>query len=164
MKIVEYKIIRDEKRHPKLMTWRKYDWNGNDFNSYENIVDMMNSCFKLNKMNEEYAYIIAFDVSLNLLGIFELGHGSTVNVQINNKEIYTFLLLVGAEQFVIVHNHPSGTLEISNDDNVFTKSVNAFSGIINIEMTESIIIAGDGYCLIKEKQLEDFRRIFKKGG
>lgn len=164
MKINEYKIIRDENRHPQLMLWHKHYWNGKDFNSYENIVDMMNFCFKLNQMNEEYAYIIAFDVSLNLLGIFELGHGSTINVPINNKEIYTFLLLVGAEQFIIAHNHPSGILEISDDDNIFTKSINAFSGILNIEMTESIIIAGDGYCLIKEKQLEEFKKIFKKGG
>ena len=162
MKINEYIIIRNDKRHPKLIINHEYNWNGNNFKSYDNIIKMMNECFFMNKLNEEYAYILAFDVSLNLLGVFQVGHGTTRNIKINNKEIFTFLLLVGADQFIIVHNHPSGTLEISSDDNEFTHSINAFSGILNIEMIESIIIAGDGYSLIQKKHLEDFKKQFKK--
>ena len=163
MKIIEYKIIRDEKRHPKLLASHEYNWDGENLNSYDNIVDMMNACFHMNKLNEEYGYILALDDRLNFLGVFEVGHGTIRELHINVKEIYTFLLLVGAEQCIFFHNHPDGSLEISNGDDDFTRSINAFGGILDINMLESIIISRDGYTLIQEKHLEEFRKIFKKG-
>lgn len=156
MNIIEYKVIKDENRHPILMNAHKYKWD-ESFEDYGKIVRMMNQCFNMNKLNEEYGYIVAFDYNLNILGVYEVCHGSSSGMNVNNKEIYTFLLLVGAEQFVLLHNHPSGNLQISNDDYNFTSSVNAFSALININLIESIVIAGDGYSLILKSQIDKLR-------
>lgn len=163
MNIIEYKIVKDELMHPKLIKAHTYIWNGKDFKPYKNIVDMMNYCFHMDKLNEEYGYVLSFDFNLNLLGVFEVGHGNSAYVDVSNKEIYTFLLLTGADKFTFIHNHPNGNLEISDGDRLFTQSVNAFSAIINIEMEESIIISRKGYTLIKDDMIKEFRREFKGG-
>ena len=162
MKITEYKIIRDSGRHPKLIIAHNYNWNGFDLNSYDNIVNMINSCFHMDKLNEEYGYVLALDDRLNFLGVFEVGHGTIRNLNINIKEIYTFLLLIGAEQYIFFHNHPDGSLDVSQGDNNFTSSMNAFCGILDINMLESIIISREGYTLIQERRLEEFRKLFKR--
>lgn len=164
MEIIEYKIIKNNKRHPKLMKSHKYEWNGKDLSTFDNIIDMMNECFKMNKLNEEYAYLLALDNSLNFLGVFEVGHGTTKDISIDYKSIYIFLLLVGADQFIFFHNHPSGTLEISYDDKNFTGDVNMISGIMGIKMIESIIISPNGYTLIYNDQLNEFKKHYKKKG
>ena len=163
MKIVEYKIIRDDLRHPKLEVRHEYKWNGKDFKSYNNIVQMMKDCFDMHRLNEEYVYVLSFDFDLNLLGVFELSHGTTKMSLIENKELYTFLLLSGAEEFIVLHNHPSGVLEISDEDKNITSNVNAFSAIMNIKMLESIIISKKGYKLIMDEQLKGFREMYKNG-
>lgn len=161
MKIIEYKIIRNDLRHPQLEIKHEYKWNGKDFKSYDNIVQMMKDCFDMHKLNEEYVYVLSFDFDLNLLGVFELSHGTTKISLIENKELYTYLLLSGAEEFVVLHNHPSGTLDISNDDKNITSNVNAFSAIMNIKMLESIIVSKNGYKLIMDEQLNEFRELYK---
>jgi DNA repair protein RadC len=152
MKITEYKIIHDNQRHPQLMEAHTYNWRGKNFESYDNIVKMLNSCFYMNKLNEEYVYVLAFDWGLNLKGVFELSHGSTKSSLMRTKELYIFLLLTGADQFIVAHNHPNGNLGISEEDNRITSDVNAFTAILGINMLESIIISRKGYTLIQETQ------------
>ena len=162
MKITEYKVIRNEERHPALMEVKKHTWD-KDLKSYDNIVAMLNKCFHMDILNEEYAYVISFDNALNCLGVFELSHGTVTNTFVCNQELYTFLLLTGAEQYIVAHNHPSGNLEISDADKRNTDNVNAFSVFLNINMIESIVIAKGGYNLIYAERMEEFRRIFKNG-
>jgi DNA repair protein RadC len=163
MKIKEYKVCKNDKGHPCLMESNSYNWD-KDLKSYVNIVSMLNQCFHMDKLNEEYAYVISFDTVLNCLGVFELSHGTTRHTSITNKELYTFLLLTGADQYIIAHNHPDGQLEISDDDIKMTSNINAFSSILNINMIESIIISKNGFKLIHDEMLSDFRRVFKNGG
>lgn len=156
MKIREYKIIHDELKHPKLWEAHVYNWNGNNFSSYDNIVKMINHCFRMSKLNEEYVYVLSFNYHLDLLGVFELSHGTTKTSWMNTKELYCFLLLTGADQFIVVHNHPNGDLNISEDDYQVSSNINAFSTLLNFNMIESIIVSNKGYCLIKKDQLDKF--------
>lgn len=162
MKIIEYKIIRENNKL-RLVEDRSFNFN-KDFSSYDNIVEMLNKFFRMNVLNEEYVYIVSLDSALNCLGVFELSHGTTRHASVTNKELFTFLLLTGADGFIIAHNHPSGQLEASKDDYDITSDVNAFSAIMNIDMIESIIISNKGYTLIQNEKLKNFKKIFKNGG
>lgn len=162
MKIVEYKVIRENNKL-KLLEEKTFQYK-KDFMSYDNIVGMLNQCFHMNVLNEEYVYIISLDNALNCLGVFELSHGTTRNSSITNKELYTFLLLSGADHFIVAHNHPDGQLQISDSDDRVISDVNAFSAIMNIDMLESIIITKNGYTLMKEEKLKEFRKLYKNGG
>lgn len=151
MKIIEYRILQDDRLHPILDICHVYNWIGKDFLRYENIVDMMNDCFKMNKLNEECIYILAFSYSLELKGVFQLSHGTSKDTTFSNRELFIFLLLVGAEQFVVVHNHVSGILEPSIDDIRVTIQIKICSNILEIKLLKHMIIARSGYKLIEDK-------------
>ena len=154
MNIKEYIVIQDKDSHPKLKVKHKYEWNGTDFSEYDNIVDMLNKCFNMNILAEEYMYIVSFDAMLNLKGVFQLAHGSTLNVKVRKRELIIFLLLSGADQFVIAHNHTTNSLEPSFDDKMFTLTLEGAAQTFNITLLEHILICKDDYTLIKDYMIE----------
>lgn len=59
-------------------------------------------------------------------------------------EIFIRLLLVGASNFVIAHNHPSGDCTLSKEDINLTKRIKYCADIMGIPLLDHIII-GEGY-------------------
>jgi DNA repair protein RadC len=148
MKIKEFRIIQNRDGHPQLDIINKYDWYKNKIESYKDIVEIMKTYYKMHLLNEEYVYVLAFDSYLNLKGIFQLSHGTSKSSYLTNKELYTFLLLAGADKFVIVHNHPNGNLDISEGDYDVTNNIILFSNYMDIELSKHIIISKKGYIFI----------------
>ncbi len=72
--------------------------------------------FKLYIQFDHVVYAIAYNGDSKLLGIFNVAHGNHERVYIGKREVFIFLLLVGAEKFILVHNHPYGLLYISAAD------------------------------------------------
>lgn len=150
MKIIEYMMVQDEKYHPQLFEKNVYNWRGKDFNTYDKIVNMMNSCFHLKDLNEEHSYIVSFNNNLELVGVYELSHGTRKNCAFDLKALFSFLFLTGTDKYVFLHNHPCGALGISENDISFTKMINSYVFLFDIELMESIIVSKKGYTLIKD--------------
>jgi DNA repair protein RadC len=55
---------------------------------------------------------------------------------------------------IIAHNHPSGTLQPSNDDMEITKAINAALKTVEITLLDHIIIGGNEFFSFKEHQIE----------
>ena len=98
---------------------------------------------------------------MDLLGVYELSHGSTKATPVT-KEIFTFLLLCGADQFVAAHNHPSGSLKMSQEDDAFTSMVNGQIWFDDLKFLESIIVSRKGFSLIIEQQMKKFKESLPK--
>ena len=92
---------------------------------------------------EEYGYMVAFTSAFEVLGIFEISHGSINFSLLSPREIMIRAILSGANGVVIMHNHPSGSLEPSKDDiRTFEQIKEAFN-ILNIALHDFIIIGDD---------------------
>lgn len=159
-KIDEYIIVHDELKHPKLLKKQSYNWRTDIFDTYKEMVIMMNNIFHLNILNEEYVYILSFDWEHKLKGIFELSHGNTENSIVSSHLIYCFLLLTGADNFVIMHNHTTGLSEASTDDMNITHKLLAASTFFDIELLESIIVNENTATLIKENKTYNIKKAF----
>ena len=62
------------------------------------------------------------------------------------------LLLTGAVQFVIVHNHPSGDPTPSNSDLQATRKLHDTSKLMDIELVDHIVLGDDGaFCSLREQ-------------
>lgn len=83
------------------------------------------------------------DSKNHCIGVFELSHGTVNMSSITSREIFVRLCLVGAVNFVLVHNHPSGDITPSKEDELVTDKVHAVGLMIGINMLDHIII-GDG--------------------
>lgn len=110
--------------------------------------------YGLNQLAEEYLYMIALSTKNKPLGIFEVSHGTVNASLVNPREIFIRLLLSGASNFILAHNHPSGSCTPSNEDCKLTDRINDCARLMGIPLLDHIII-GDGYLSYKEKGLLD---------
>lgn len=147
MEVIEYEIISDELKHPKLHAKRKFKYE-DDLSTYENMVDMLDKNFNICKQYEEHMYVLGYNNAMHLLGVYEVGHGSSVQVCARLKEIMIFILLTGSDVMILVHNHPSGKLDVSVCDMDITNTARTVSNLLSIYFDEHIIISSKGYKLI----------------
>lgn len=77
----------------------------------------------------------------------------TVNASlVSLRALFQWLLLNNAVNFVLVHNHPSGDVEPSNEDKAVTDKVLEASKLMGLAFLDHIIV-GDSYFSFKENSL-----------
>ena len=122
-------------------------------NSPENVRDFMNEFLNLKYRAEEYVYVMGLDTKGNILGIFELSHGSVDCSIVSVREIFTRLLLCGTSRFIMAHNHPSGDPSPSREDIEVTSRLKSAGEMLQISLVDHIIIGEDHYFSFKEDKL-----------
>lgn len=113
---------------------------------------IMKDIFHLHQKAEEYVYLLALSMAGELLGVFEIGHGSINYSLISNRSIFQRALQVGAAQIILVHNHPSGDCTPSKQDKEVTERVRQAGELMEIKLVDHVII-GDDYYSFCEKGL-----------
>lgn len=58
----------------------------------EELHEVLNQYFQLGKRSEEYVYMAALDSRLNVIGFFEISHGTVNGSYFNNREIFEDIL------------------------------------------------------------------------
>lgn len=144
MKIKEYIVVNNNEKHPELKEKNVIEWNDN-FLDYEKIVNFLNNNFNMNILSEEYVYVLSFNCRMEILGVFQLSHGNSVESKIGMRELGIFLLLTGAEKFIVAHNHPNGSSEISGFDFLVTNRMNELSRLIDVDLVQHFIIGRESY-------------------
>lgn len=153
MKIIKYSTCFDEDRKPMLVK----ESSGNypdicSLNSPDKIFNMMNLVYKSNNLTEEYFWILALNTACKPTGMFEISHGTVNASLVTPREVFMKLLLCGASHFVAIHNHPSGDTTPSKNDIEITKKLCEVGEIMNINLTDHIIV-GDCYYSFRENGL-----------
>lgn len=117
-----------------------YKTQNSHLDSAEKIAKMMCDVFELHLLAEEYVYLLALDTKCRVLGIFEVGHGTVNACLLHTREIMIRNVLCGASAFIVVHNHPSGELSVSNDDISTTEQLKKAGELMGILLLDHIII------------------------
>ena len=99
---------------------------------------------ELGEAAEEYVYVLCLDIRLHLRGVFEASHGSSSSTFFPVKEIFQKALLIGCENIVIIHNHPSGDTSPSKDDIRSTKRIVEAGKIIGVSVIDHVIVGSGG--------------------
>ena len=158
MNVKKYELRVTEDRIPYLqpvgetkLTDRK------KWNQPKKIVELIRKVFDASHSLQESVYLVCFDNKLQLLGVFEVCRGTADMAPIDNAQLMTRVLLCGAQTFAIVHNHPSGVADPSDNDIQVTERVSMAAQLMGLKMIDHIIIAGAGregyYSFRKEKFL-----------
>lgn len=145
--IYEYIIMRNNNDKPYLNK-NKAIKVSDKIETYEEMVDIMNRRFKMNKLGTEHCYVIAFTYSLEPIGIIHLSSGTSLGCEINNRELFMSLLLLGAEQFVVFHNHVNGNKNPSGNDFLVTSNIQQASDLLGLRFLKHIIISKNDYSFI----------------
>lgn len=119
-------------------------------NCPQKIAEFMSESVGLKHEAEEYFWAVAFNASNQLIGLFEVSHGSARATVVSPREVYQKLLMLGAVSWVAVHNHPSGNNSPSSEDKIITEKMLEAGKLLDITLLDHIII-GDEYYSFKEK-------------
>lgn len=80
-----------------------------------------------------------------ILGFQTISEGGTSATVVDNKMIFAGALLFNAHSIILCHNHPSGNLIPSPEDDTVTKRAKSAGEILNIRVLDHLIISADGY-------------------
>ena len=143
MNVKKYELVVDENRIPHLKTIG--ETNLTDRQTCQTpgkIVDIIRSVYQVERLLEEHVYMLALDVKMHPLGLFELSHGTTNTSSITPDQALRRALLCGANSFCIAHNHPSGEVAPSADDDLMTARLAFSAKFCNVNFLDHVIIAG----------------------
>lgn len=72
---------------------------------------------------------------------------------IHPREVFEPAIKHLASHIIIAHNHPSGSLEPSNEDIAVTKRLTDSGKLLGIELLDHVIVTNRGFVSFKEKNL-----------
>jgi len=107
------------------------------------IAQVMDEVFGLADQAEEYVYLLAMTAKCRPISFFEVSHGTCSTCVVMPREVMVRVLLCGAVNIIIIHNHPSGSPQPSREDRQVTERIREASDIIGIRLCDHIIVAGD---------------------
>lgn len=85
---------------------------------------------------EEVCIVLALDTKNKIIGTFEISRGSINCSIIHPREIFKRLILLNANGFVFLHNHPSGNVEPSFEDINISERLKECGKLIGIELVD----------------------------
>jgi len=102
---------------------------------------------------QEKFYIICLSSSNRIIK-HELLFVGTLNASlVHPREIFKTALANNSANIILMHNHPSGNSEPSQEDVSITKKISEAGKILEIQVFDHIIIAGNSYTSFIEKRL-----------
>ena len=127
--LVGLNVIKDEKKIKQLLKI------GNQELNYEN--------FK----------ILKYDKGYNISEIVTIGQGGVNYTKVDPKHIYPHLLDEKLKGVILCHNHPSGSVSPSREDNLLTDAINKRAAFFNKEVLDHLIVGKEGVYKYSENDL-----------
>lgn len=72
---------------------------------------------------------------------------------VHPREIFKVAIECSSASIILIHNHPSGNLEPSQEDILITRKMVDAGKIMDIPIFDHLIVAGEGYTSFVEKRL-----------
>ena len=94
---------------------------------------------------QEYFVVLTLDGARRLISNKVITIGTLMSSLVHPREVFSLAIEDRAASIIIAHNHPSGMLDISEQDREFTKRIKKCGELLGIQLDDHIIIAGDSY-------------------
>ncbi len=108
---------------------------------------------ELTTYKKEYFIVISLDTRNNIIATDTVSIGTLNASLVHPREVFDCAVYRNAAQIILVHNHPSGEPEPSDDDIKITNRLISAGRIMGIEVLDHIIIAKESFISFKEKKL-----------
>ena len=106
--------------------------------------DIYNQCRDLAMLNVEHFDILLLNQAFRVIKRVNISTGGIDNTAVDVRLIMKHCLLNNATVLACVHNHPSGSLKPSKEDEDITSKIKRAGELLNIKLIDHVII-GDTY-------------------
>lgn len=102
-------------------------------------------------LKKEHTFLMLFSNTHMLIDDIQISEGTVNSSLLSPREIMIEALKREAVNFIIVHNHPSGNPEPSAADITITKKLHAAGELLDIHLSDHIIIGNNCYVSLLER-------------
>ena len=104
---------------------------------------------------QEKEYFIAFMLNTQNEIIYKniVSIGTLNSSLIHPREVFRQAIIDNSASIIVAHNHPSGSLEPSQEDLAVTKRLQDAGKLLGIEVLDHIIVTKNGYSSLRERNL-----------
>lgn len=93
---------------------------------------------------------IALDVKHRVLSMRVISSGTATETYAHPRDIFRWVIQVGGTRCVMGHNHPSGSVEPSEEDIVLTKQLIEGGKLLGIPVIDHLVVSGSEYSSIRQ--------------
>lgn len=104
------------------------------------------------KVKEEF-YVICLNTANRITKVELISVGSLNSSVVHPREVFKAAIENSSANVILLHNHPSGNSEPSNEDITLTRQMVEAGKIMGVLVYDHIIIAGDKYTSLVEKRI-----------
>ena len=115
----------------------------------EDAVRVFRTAIPIAGKNEGF-FVLPLDAERRALAapiLVSLGEASTTTV--DPGEVFSAALQVGAKAIIIAHNHPSGSLGPSEQDQILTKQLKRLGMVLGVEVLDHLIVSGGQWRIVE---------------
>jgi DNA repair protein RadC len=99
----------------------------------------------------EQFWLVLLDNSLKPVKKFRVSEGGIASVMVDIRVLFGEALRSLASAIVVVHNHPSGKLEPSDEDRKLTRRISEAAALLQIRLIDHLIWTNGGFYSFAEK-------------
>ncbi len=100
---------------------------------------------------QEQFKVMLLNRANKVLGIYEVSTGGMTGTVADPKLIFISALKAGACNIMLVHNHPSGNLKPSKQDEDITYKIKQAGKLLDIVLLDHLIISNEGYFSMQDE-------------
>jgi len=97
---------------------------------------------------QEYFVLLTLDGARRLINCRTITIGTLMSSLVHPREVFSPAIEDRAASIIVAHNHPSGMLDISEQDREVTKRIRQAGELLGIHLDDHILVAGSGYVSI----------------
>lgn len=119
--------------------------------SPKSIAQLMMAEMRYLKVEKFFALLL--DTKNHLISKEEISIGGISYSLVDPRTVFEAALRKGANSMVLVHNHPSGNSEASEEDKLLTKRLSEVGELLSLKVLDHIIIGDNEYFSFREHSL-----------
>lgn len=120
-------------------------------NKVTDVVEVMQD--KIAQLTHEEFWVIFLNQACKILKIEQVGRGGLNSTAVDIRLILQEAVMLDATNLIVCHNHPSGSVRPSSQDKMLTRQIRDAAGLLNLQLTDHIILHKDAYFSFSEDGL-----------
>ena len=107
------------------------------------IYDVMHP--KMQDLDTEEAWVLLMNQDFKLIRTERISHGGITEVSVDVRIIIREAILCNATVVAFCHNHPSGSLRPSRDDDALTQTIRKACQVMRLHLLDHVIVTDGAY-------------------
>ncbi|MFP4119034.1 MAG: RadC family protein [Candidatus Woesearchaeota archaeon] len=114
--------------------------------------DVRERANEMQLLRQEECRVYQLNTKNEVIAEETIAKGTVNSAIIHPREVYASAIKEHAHAIIVVHNHPSGDPEPSEEDRVVTRQLNETGKIVGIELLDHVIIGKKQYYSFREEE------------